>query len=143
MTHDHHIATLSISLPALRANYQLLKEKHAAHNIAAVVKANAYGLGVEGVSRALWEEGCRQFFVATLEEGIGLRAILPEAEIAIFQGLLAGEEKEFQQHRLVPVLNDAGQVERFAQGSGIRDQGSVIIHIDTGMTRLGLSESDI
>ena len=43
---------------------------------AAVVKANAYGLGAAPVARALAAAGCRMFFVATLDEGIALRQIL-------------------------------------------------------------------
>ncbi|MDE3015839.1 MAG: alanine racemase [Pseudomonadota bacterium] len=127
---------MTVDLGAVRANWRLLKDRHAKKSIAAVVKANAYGLGVEAVSRALWDEGCREFFVATLEEGIELRGILPDAAIAVFSGVFAGEEKEYAAHRLVPVINDAGQL---AAASG---QRSVILHIDTGITRLGLSESE-
>lgn len=135
-----HAATLTVDLAALRANYQLLQRRHAKRSIAAVVKANAYGLGVEAVSRALHDEGCRRFFVATLAEAIELRAILPDAKIAAFNGLLAGEEKDYRTHQVMPVLNDRGQVERMT------DDGwrmTAILHIDTGMTRLGLTESDL
>lgn len=135
-------AILSIDLVALRANYQLLKNRHTKQSIGAVVKANAYGLGVEAVSKALWDEGCREFFVATLDEGLALRGVLPEAHIAVFQGPFTGEENEYATHRLMPVLNTLEQVGHF-QGSGARDQGSVIFHVDTGMTRLGLSHSDL
>ena len=137
-------ATLEVNLGALAANYRLLKSKHAAQHIAAVVKADAYGLGAEAVSRALWNEGCREFFVATLDEAIALRAALPDAIIGVFQGLLPGEERDYVQHALTPVLNDLAEVERFVQGSGFRIQDSgCIIHVDTGMTRLGLSSEDI
>ncbi|NBX04192.1 MAG: alanine racemase [Alphaproteobacteria bacterium] len=136
-------ATLEVNLSALRANYRLLRDTHAKKNVAAVVKANAYGLGVEEVSKTLWSEGCREFFVATLEEGVQLRGVLPEAVIGVFSGIFAGEEKEFSAHRLTPVLNDLGMVERFAQGAGFGIQDSGIIHIDTGMTRLGLSTSEL
>lgn len=131
--------TLTINLSALRANYRLLRSSHAKNNIAAVVKANAYGLGVDGVNKALWAEGCRDFFVATLAEAIELRAILPEAQIGVFQGLFAGEEKEYVRYGLTPVLNDISQVERFIR-SEIKN---TMLHVDTGMTRLGLSESDL
>ena len=130
-----HSATLLIHLPALRENYRTLVSLHAKKNIAAVVKANAYGLGAESVSKALWEEGCRLFFVATLEEGIELRGVLPQAEIGVFSGIFAGEEQEFTHHRLIPVLNNLEQIE-LTKGHGI-------LHIDTGMTRLGLSQSDV
>jgi len=132
-------AILDIDLSAIAANYQLLKKTHAKHNVAAVVKADAYGLGMAAIAPMLAGEGCKEFFVATLAEGITLRALLPNATIGVFNGLLAGEEKDYAQHRLVPVLNDLGRI----QDSGFRIQGDVIIHIDTGMTRLGLTESEL
>ena len=134
-----HIATLEIDLSALRANYRLLRDRHAKNNIAAVVKANAYGLGVQAVSRALWEEGCREFFVATLQEGVELRGILPQARIGIFSGVFPGEEKECSRYGLSPVLNTPGMAERWKKAG----QKASIIHVDTGMTRLGFSQTEI
>jgi alanine racemase len=140
----HHCATLEINLSSLKANYQLLKKKHTKQNIASVVKANAYGLGVATISKTLWNEGCRQFFVATVEEGIELRAVLPDAWIGVFHGLFEGEEKEYAQHKLVPVLNDLGQVERFVKQLQVAScKLQAILHIDTGITRLGVCESEL
>jgi alanine racemase len=132
-----HGPTLEVNLSALIHNYRLLKEQHAKNHIGAVVKANAYGLGVEAVAKALWKEGCRDFFVATLAEGVQLRNILPDCAIGVFNGVMIGEERDFLHHRLAPVLNDLGQVSRFA------GKGAAILHIDTGMTRLGLCESEV
>lgn len=133
-------ATLSVDLSALSANYRLLQSKTTGE-CGAVVKANAYGLGVEAVSKTLYEAGCKKFFVATLEEAIELRSILPDVTIAVFNGIFEKEEKEFIHHRLIPVINTLGELER-VQSSGVRGQG-IIIHVDTGMTRLGLNESDL
>jgi alanine racemase len=135
--------TLEVNVSALRSNYRLLKNQHAGNSIAAVVKANAYGLGVGEVGVALWADGCRDFFVATLEEGIELRKILPEVRIGVFQGLFAGEEQEFSYHRLVPVLNDISQIERFVKSELRHTSKQIMVHVDTGMTRLGLSETDL
>lgn len=135
--------TLEVNVSALRANYRLLKNYHAKNSIAAVVKANAYGLGIGEVALALWAEGCRDFFVATLEEGIDLRAILPEVRIGVFQGMFAGEEQEFSYHRLAPVLNDISQIERFVKSELRLTCKNIMVHVDTGMTRLGLRESDL
>jgi alanine racemase len=132
----HAAATLEVDLSALAANYRLLTSRHAKKNCAAVVKANAYGLGVEAVSKALEKAGCREFFVATLAEGIELRSILPEADIAVFNGMFAGEEKEYAAHRLTPIVNDLSQVERIGKLPAI-------LHVDTGITRLGLCASDL
>lgn len=130
-------ATLSIDLSALRANYQLLRTRHAKKNIAAVVKANAYGLGVAEVSKALAAEGCTLFFVATLDEAIELRGVLPDASIAVFNGIFKGEEATFKAHKIMPVINTAEQL------AAHNCQMDFILHVDTGMTRLGLSQSDL
>jgi alanine racemase len=135
-------ATLEVDLSALTQNYRLLKSKLAGGDCAAVVKANAYGLGVEMVSKTLWSEGCRQFFVATLAEGIELRGMLPEArQIYVFHGVLAGEENAFIEHQLMPVINTTEQFARWGKIAD-RSQGAAL-HIDTGITRLGLSETDM
>jgi alanine racemase len=135
-----NVATLTVNLSALRANYQLLKSRHAKQSLAAVVKANAYGLGVKDVADALWAEGCRTFFVATLEEALPLRKQLPDARIGVFNGLLPKEEKKYIRYRLTPVLNDLGQVQRWEKSAPASTPA--IIHIDTGMTRLGLNHTD-
>lgn len=136
-------ATLEVDLKALAANYRLLKSRHAARNIAAVVKADAYGLGVEAVSKALWGDGCREFFVATLEEAIMLRRTLPDAVIGVFQGFLPGEERDYAAHKLTPVLNDLAEVERFVRMTDDGWQMTGILHVDTGMTRLGLNTAEL
>src|SRR5437764_13585352 len=80
-------AILEIDLGGIVANWRLLAEKAAPAACAAVVKANAYGLGSPPVARALQTAGCRLFYVATLDEGLALRRPLRrEAEIAVFNG---------------------------------------------------------
>lgn len=134
-------AELEVNLGAICANYRMLKERHAAHKVAAVVKADAYGLGMKAVAKALWDDGCRVFFVATLSEGVALRKQLPEARIGVFNGLLRGEEALFLRYRLAPVLNDVGQVERWVAKAPV--DAPVMLHVDTGMTRLGLSQPEL
>lgn len=131
-------ATLEISLSAIVANWRLLQHRHAKKSSAAVVKADAYGLGMVSVAKALHSAGCGIFFVATLEEGIVLRKALIGVPIYIFHGVGKGEENEFTAHDLRPVLNSSAQIERW------KTIGKpAALHIDTGMTRLGLSESEI
>lgn len=131
-------ATLTIDLSAVAANYRLLKARHATHAVGAVVKADAYGLGLGVVSKRLWKEGCREFFVATLEEGTELRRVLPEANITVFQGMLAREEKEYRTHRLFATVNTLEQFKRQAAGPE-----RLTLQVDTGMTRLGLTQKDL
>ena len=132
-------AVLEIDLGAIVANWRLLAAKAATARCAAVVKANGYGLGAAPVATALAGAGCRLFFVATLDEGISLRRALGQtAEIAILNGPLPGTAAEFAAERLIPVLNEPGQIEEWRR---LSEQRSVpaILHVDTGMSRLGLT----
>jgi alanine racemase len=135
-------AVLEIDLAAVAANWRLLAAKAAPAACAAVVKANGYGLGAAPVARALMSAGCRRFFVATLDEGIALRAALGEApQIAVFNGPLPGSAPEFVAPHLTPVLNDPGQIEAWAEIAA-PGKPSPIIHVDTGLSRLGLSAAE-
>jgi len=130
-------ALLEIDLGAVVANWRLLAEKVAPAACAAVVKANGYGLGAAPVARALLAAGCRRFFVATLNEGIALRKALGAGpEIAVFNGPLPGSAAEFVAARLIPVLNEAGQIESWA---ALPNRPPALLHVDTGFNRLGLS----
>jgi len=133
-------ALLTIDLDAIAKNYRLLTKRLEPAELHAVVKADAYGLGIEAIAKVLASLGCRHFFVATLEEGVALRALLANAEIGVFNGLFAGEEATYIEHRLIPCLNDLGQVELF---SALLKPAMAGLQIDTGMTRLGLSANDV
>jgi alanine racemase len=135
-------AILDIDLGAIVTNWRLLAAKATPASCAAVVKANAYGLGAAPVARALAAAGCQRFFVATLDEGIALRAALGAApEIAVFNGPLPGSAAEFAAARLVPVLNDPGQIEAWER-LAVANQPGAMIHVDTGLNRLGLSPAE-
>lgn len=136
---------LRIDLSAITGNYRLLQGKlSAAASCGAVVKADAYGLGMTRVAPALAAAGCRDFFVALLDEAIALRAVLPDVDIHVFAGATAATAGEFIRHRLIPVLNHLGQIADFA-GEARREQRRLAadIHLDTGMNRLGLPEAEV
>ena len=140
MPTTHADATLIIDLDAIASNYRYLRDKAASAECTAVVKANAYGLGVEPVARKLAEEGCQRFFVATLDEALELRDILPDHTIYIFHGFRNGQEQLLLEHKLIPVLNTLEQLEQWNRLSSLQaEQLPAILHIDTGMNRLGLS----
>ncbi len=138
-------AILRIDLSALAGNYRLLQGKLSPGSACgAVVKADAYGLGMTRVAPALAAAGCRVFFVALLDEAIALRAVLPDAEIHVFAGATAVTADEFTRHRLIPVLNHLGQIADFAaQANRERRRLAADIHLDTGMNRLGLPEAEV
>jgi alanine racemase len=133
-------AVLEIDLSAIAENWRLLRELAAPAGCAAVVKADAYGLGVRPVGAALAAAGCRQFFVATLGEAIALRETLRKnCEIAVLNGPVPGSAEEFAEYRLIPVLNDPGQIADWQALGTRRGRLPAILQIDTGMARLGLT----
>lgn len=134
---------LTIDLDAVAENYRRLRAQLARAACGAAVKADAYGLGAAQVAPALTRAGCRDFFVAHLDEGIALRPLLPEAAIYVLNGVLPGEEADFAAHRLVPVLNSLPQIDRWATWARDRGPAPAAIHVDTGMSRLGLEDSDL
>jgi alanine racemase len=130
---------LVIDLNALAANYQFLKAKAEGTLCAGVVKANAYGMGVEPVAKRLAKEGCTQFFVATLDEALELRKVIKKQEVAVFHGVRAGQEKELIAQNITPVINDIYQLDVWlAAAKKAAQKLPVILHFDTGMNRLGM-----
>jgi len=137
---------ITIDLGAVAANYRRICEIASSSRCAAVVKANAYGLGVKAVAPVLHAAGCRDFFVATSSEAIQLRGIIRTASIYVFEGVAPGAAEECVRHKLTPVLNSIDQVERWvaaACGTQSDQKAPALIHIDTGMTRLGFGEPQL
>ncbi len=139
----HAPTELIVDLDALADNWRLLRDRAAAGGAAAsaVVKADGYGLGIAPVARALHAAGCRTFFTAHLDEAVALRAVLPgtETEIGVLNGLLPGDAEVYRAHRLVPTLNDLGQIDHWrALGAPL----PAAVHCDTGMARLGLPPAE-
>jgi len=137
-------AILTIDLDAIAANWRLLADRVAPAACAAVVKADAYGTGMERVAPALAAAGCRTFFVALPDEGLRLRAVLKDAEICVFGGAPRGAEDVFARYRLIPVLNSLGDVEAWSGFARTRQvRATAALHIDTGMSRLGLPPDEL
>ena len=141
---EHAGAALTIDLGAVARNYRTLRDRLGGVPCAGVVKGNAYGLGVAEISAVLARQGCDKFFVASLDEAIELRGLLPDAFIAVLNGVMAGSEALFAENNLIPVLNDLAQIERWAALSRRLGGESLeaIVHIDTGMCRLGLPQEE-
>ena len=136
-------AELTIDLGALVANYRLLQRHARPARVGAGVKANSYGLGAERAAPALAKAGCKEFFVAVLSEAIALRPLIPDADIYVLSGPIGGDEPEFIEHRLIPVLNSPQQIELWARWCDDDAPAPAALHIDTGMSRLGLSPVDL
>jgi alanine racemase len=134
---------LTIDLGAIAANWRGLKARTAPAQCAAVIKADGYGLGIQPVALALANAGCDAFFVALLDEARRLRGVLPTATVYVLNGLNPGTAGEFRALRVEPVLGSWDEIDEwdaFALSCG--EPLPAAIHIDTGMTRHGLSAEE-
>ncbi|MGE5146947.1 MAG: alanine racemase [Candidatus Eiseniibacteriota bacterium] len=134
---------LTVDLRAIAANYRALKARARPAQCAAVVKADAYGVGMVEVAPALAAAGCTDFFVAHLDEGIALRKLLPKATIYVLNGALAGAEPELRRHKLRPVLNHLAALDRWARLGRKSRPLPAALHVDSGMSRLGLDDAEL
>ena len=126
---------LTIDLTAVARNWRSLDAMTGCET-AAVVKANAYGLGAARVAQALAQIGARKFFVATAQEGAVVRAALgPGPMIGVFAGHMDGDTATIRDHSLTPMLNSVDQMLRHLESLAGHDFG---IQLDTGMNRLGM-----
>jgi alanine racemase len=134
---------LKINLSALRRNWLVLRNRFRGQYCGAVVKANAYGLGVAPVVQSLYSEGCRHFFVATLDEAIQVKRLVPEAaDIFVLQGVCAGMEQRFCDENLVPVIYSREMFGRWLSAS-VTGPRRCALKINTGMNRVGLSLEEL
>jgi alanine racemase len=127
-------SVLFVDLDAIVGNWRAVRSRLASGcRAAAVLKADGYGLGAIPIAQALHRAGCTRFFIATMEEGIALRPAVPEAEILVLNGVVPDEVALFRAHRLIPMLNSLRQLAAWG------DAGPCALHIDTGMSRLGVT----
>ncbi len=135
-------ATLTIDLDAITANWRALDaQSDAAVEMAAVIKADAYGLGVPDVATALVNAGVRSFFVATAQEAAILWSTIGNsAKIYVFSGYMASDDQIYRDTPVVPILNSPDQVTRYL---GSDCAGGFGLQIDTGMNRLGMEEDEL
>ena len=131
--------TLTIDLDALVGNWRALDARTACAT-AAVVKADAYGLGVSRVARALARAGARQFFVAIAEEGAALREVLgPGPDIFVFSGHMPGDADMIGDLDLTPMINSLDQLIRHVEALPGHGFG---LQLDSGMNRLGMEPAE-
>lgn len=130
-------STLTIDLDAIAANWRALDRMSGAGvQTAAVVKADAYGLGVTRVARALANTGARRFFVAAAEEGAAVRQALGQGpQIAVLSGHMPGDTEMIHDLDLTPMLNSLEQITRHLEALPGHSFG---VQLDTGMNRLGV-----
>ncbi|MDX0465179.1 alanine racemase [Sinorhizobium medicae] len=133
---------LTVDLAALADNWRMMNERSGRARAAAVLKGNAYGLGVMQAAPALYAAGARDFFVASVEEGAELRPLVPEGRVYVLAGMWPGNEALFFENDLVPIINSQEQLAYFMAALSERGDHPCVLHVDTGMNRLGLSPEE-
>ena len=141
---DFEAARLTVRLDAIAANYRTYRRMTGPCAVAAVVKADAYGMGGQEVAPALGAAGCDSFFVARLEEGVALRKLVPAARIFALDGAHPDAVPALLTHRLTPALNSLAEIAGWsAAADAARTSLDAVVHVDTGMSRLGLPPDEL
>jgi alanine racemase len=134
---------LTISLPAIEANWKELGRRAMPSECAAVIKADGYGCGLEPVARTLVDAGCKTFFVADLGEARRVRSAAQEPAVYVLNGLLPGTASAYANINVRPVIGslvELAEWDAFCATSQWR--GGAALHVDTGMNRLGISADE-
>ncbi len=136
---------LTVDLVALRNNYAFLqKQTDESVMVGAAVKADAYGLGIEQVSQALYEAGCRDFFCANIGEAIEVRALFDDVSLYVLNGYFSGLQNEYLDANAIPVIGDPTHLESYGiLAERLNKKLPVVLHFNSGMNRLGFGREDI
>jgi alanine racemase len=171
---------LEIDLDAIAENWRRLDAKHKGAT-AAVLKADAYGLGAKEVAPKLVAAGCQNIFTAHLGEALEIRDLIHHSSLraqrsnpvsvptatqsglrryarndggelpmtthapmlAVLHGILPGEEETFYSQNVTPALCSLHDIALWRAEAARREQIlTALLHIDTGMSRTGLSPAE-
>lgn len=136
-------ARLVINCAALKNNFSMMRDKSGNAETAAVVKSNAYGIGLEHAVAALLDAGCKVFFVATLGEALQCRHYAPAARIICFNGYSADDDAFYRRHKIEPCLTQLAHIKAWQTACATAGAAPAVLHIDTGFNRLGLDPSEL
>lgn len=136
-------AWIELDLDRLAENWHRVQGHFKGGRLGAVVKADAYGLGIEAVARRLAAEGCGVFWVGNLEEGRRVRRLLPRVEVFTLNGLGPEDLQIYRRERIVPTLGSLEDLRRAAAFGSAQDPLPVSVMLDCGLTRLGLDAPEI
>lgn len=127
-------ARITVDPSAVVRNWSSLSARTGSE-CAAVVKANAYGLGVDVVIPPLVAAGCRTFFVALVEEGLAVRRLAPDATIYVLNGVF-GDPRPAVEAALRPFLSSPRALGEWGATAPFA------LNVDTGMNRLGVTPEE-
>jgi len=135
---------VTVDLGRIAANWRALAALVKPAECAAVVKADAYGLGADRVVPALAAAGCRTFFVATLCEAEAVRRLAPASRVLTLDGLAGAPVDAHASLAILPVLSSIAEVEAaaaYARTCGARVPAA--LHVCSGLNRLGLPGGEV
>ncbi|MFL0801892.1 MAG: alanine racemase [Agarilytica sp.] len=135
---------LAVDLHAITENWRYIKSRVSNDvSCGAVVKANAYGLGVDRIAPTIYRAGCRDFFVSNLKEAQQLKSLIgPDADIFVLTGCNPGAEHEFIKRGFVPVIVSFDMLLRWASVAKSHPAARAVLKVNTGMGRLGIELSE-
>lgn len=121
----------------------MLCQRHAPGAVGAVLKADAYGMGAQPIAARLHDAGCRHFFTATAAEAVAVQACVGTSLVIALHGLQTGWTEFMGRDAPVPVLNSLDEIDRWAALAPVLGPMPAVLHVDTGMSRLGLPSEEI
>ena len=132
---------LTINVANLIKNYNKLKSINSKVEVAACVKADAYGLGYIKICKILSENGCKNFFVATAEEALSLRKKFKSINIYLLNGVNDQNTcLKMVKENILIVINNLDQLNIMKKAFTFsKKKIKCAVHIDIGMNRLGFS----
>ncbi len=139
------MAWTEIDLKALKNNLAVIRQRISDHKpeILSVVKADAYGHGMEEISKALFKEGLRFFGVATIQEAAALRRVLPSVRILVLGSFHPSHAALFVAGRITPTISSIEDAHFFSKACrNLKQAYPIHVKIDTGMGRLGVWHED-
>lgn len=143
-SHDVDRLTAEINLDAIISNWRCLEKLAPNTTAMPVLKADAYGHGMIPVAKALSASGCKTVFTASVDEAVDIIKACPTLKVAYFDGPSPCDEDAIITHGLIAVINNPDQMHLLASMG--RTHGITLpamLHVDTGMNRLGMCLDDI
>lgn len=130
-------AALKIDLAAVEENFRTVSAMIGPRVLmAAVIKSDAYGLGMVPIADSLHALGCKLFFVGNIAEAIDIRAQIADADIAVLCDDFSELHDIYRREDLTPVLNSAKDLKALAR---LKHRQPFILNVETGFSRLGIS----
>ena len=137
---------VEINTTALEENFRFLAKLADPHaELLAIVKANAYGHSLKLCAPAAARAGARWLGVTSVEEGVAVRALCPNARILVIGGVFSGQGPDVVGHKLTAVAWELDQLDELESAALAADARSLSIQleIDTGMSRQGVDPDRI